>query len=324
MIATSRLLSYKQMKNILNILFLGGAKRVSLAERFISAGNQLGFHVNLFSYEIEKCVPFASVGKIIIGKLWSDNNVYFDLKKIIDEMHISLVIANVDPATIVLANLCKMFPELGIIATDLDTCKLFIDKQVVYEKCLQYGVPTIPLSKDNFPIFAKPKKGSASKGTFLIKNNAEKNHILSIINENDYIFQEFIDGTEYTVDAYISKKGEYIGAVPRVRNDVTSGESTTATIIEDDEIIDKAKYIFSVFDLFGPITLQFIRKEKDLYFLEINPRFGGGVIASIEAGFDIPKLMLQDYLGENIKPQKNYKRLIMTRCYREVFHAVDN
>ena len=73
------------MKNILNILFLGGAKRVSLAERFISAGNQLGFHVNLFSYEIEKCVPFASVGKIIIGKLWSDNNVYFF--KIITSSH---------------------------------------------------------------------------------------------------------------------------------------------------------------------------------------------------------------------------------------------
>ena len=34
------------MRNI-NILFLGGAKRVSLAERFLAAGNELGIKINV-------------------------------------------------------------------------------------------------------------------------------------------------------------------------------------------------------------------------------------------------------------------------------------
>ena len=32
----------------INILFLGGAKRVSIAERFIEAGKTLGFEVSIF------------------------------------------------------------------------------------------------------------------------------------------------------------------------------------------------------------------------------------------------------------------------------------
>ena len=32
----------------------------------------------------------------------------------------------------------------------------------------------------------------------------------------------------------------------------------------------------------------------------------------------------KDFLGEKIKPQKKYKQLIMTRYYKEVFHATDS
>ena len=306
-----------------NVLFLGGAKRISLGERFINAGKDLNLDVSVFTYDLIKNVPFSAIGKVIKGKPWNDQNILNHLKFVIKKNNISIVLANVDKATIVLAKLNERFKNLNLISSNSKLCGIFFDKLKMQNEFEKIKLPIIPLS-NKIPIFIKPRKGSASKNTCIIKNKKNLRYCLSKNSKNKFIMQKYINGIEYTVDAYISKKGEYIGAVPRVRNDVTSGESTTATIIEDDEIIDKAKYIFSVFDLFGPITLQFIRKEKDLYFLEINPRFGGGVIASIEAGFDIPKLMLQDYLGENIKPQKNYKRLIMTRCYREVFHAVDN
>ena len=311
------------MKN-LSILFLGGAKRVSLAERFLVAGKELGFQTKVFSYELQKKVPFAEVGEVIIGKLWVDEDVYIDIKKILSEKNISIVVANIDPATIVLAKFNEMFPELDLITTNAETCKIFLDKHEMNYNCVKHGINTIPLSNDDYPIFIKPRQGSASKGTFLIKDQIYKDYIFSKMDDDQYIVQKYIDGVEYTVDAYVSRGGDFIGAVPRIRTSVTSGESTTATIVEDDEILEQTEHILTKFNLIGPLTLQFIRSGNELYFLELNPRFGGGVIASIEAGFDIPKLMLQDYLCENIKPQKNYKRLIMTRCYREVFHAVDN
>lgn len=311
------------MKN-LSILFLGGAKRVSLAERFLIAGKGLGFKTKVFSYELQKKVPFTEVGEVIIGKLWDDQDVYIDIKRILSEKNISIVVANIDPATIVLAKFNEMFPELDLITTNAETCKIFLDKHEMNYNCVKHGINTIPLSNDDYPIFIKPRQGSASKGTFLIKDQIYKDYIFSKMDDDQYIVQKYIDGIEYTVDAYVSRGGDFIGAVPRIRTSVTSGESTTATIVEDDEILEQTEHILTKFNLIGPLTLQFIRSGNELYFLELNPRFGGGVIASIEAGFDIPKLMLQDYLWENIKPQKNYKRLIMTRCYREVFHAVDN
>lgn len=312
------------MRNQLNILFLGGAKRVSLAERFLVAGKGLGFQTKVFSYELQKKVPFEKVGEVIIGKLWDDEDVFVDIKKILNEKNISIVVANIDPATIVLAKLNEKFPKLGLITTNTETCKIFLDKQEMHDNCMKYCINTIPLSNGDIPLFIKPRRGSASKGTFLIKDHIYKDYIFSKINNDQYIVQRYIDGVEYTVDAYVSRGGDLIGAVPRKRTFVTSGESTIATIVKDDEILEHTEYILSKFDLIGPLTLQFIRSENELYFLELNPRFGGGVIASIEAGFNIPKLMLQDYLGEKIKPQKNYKRLIMTRYFREVFHAVDN
>ena len=39
-------------KKEINILFLGGAKRVSLARKVIAAGEKLGVRVNIFSYEL--------------------------------------------------------------------------------------------------------------------------------------------------------------------------------------------------------------------------------------------------------------------------------
>tara|TARA_B110000116_G_C16322101_1_gene352857 strand:- start:3 stop:518 length:516 start_codon:yes stop_codon:yes gene_type:complete len=170
----------------------------------------------------------------------------------------------------------------------------------------------------------KPRRGSASKGTYLVNDEISLTNILANIDEKDYIKEKYIDGVEYTVDAYVSKKGKVIGVVPRTRHVVTDGESTTAIIKKDTEIIQVTKKILGKFDFKGPITVQFIRKGAELYLMELNLRFGGGVIASIESGFNIPKIMIQDFLDMPFSKLIKYKPIIMTRCYREAFHAINN
>ena len=64
--------------NKFNILFLGGGKRVSLAQRFIKAGKQLNLKTNVFAYELEKDLPFKCIGKVIQGKKWKDDHIYDD------------------------------------------------------------------------------------------------------------------------------------------------------------------------------------------------------------------------------------------------------
>lgn len=43
----------------LNVLFLGGAKRVSFAEYLKRAAEAQGYEFRLFSYELEREVPLA-------------------------------------------------------------------------------------------------------------------------------------------------------------------------------------------------------------------------------------------------------------------------
>ena len=307
----------------MNILFLGGAKRVSLGERFVEAGEVLGHDVHVFSYELKKQVPFALVGDIIVGKKWHDPTIIDHLLQTVREFKISFVIANVDPATTVLARLNEADPTLGLITSSVKACNIFLDKSIMHAKCEELRIPCIPLSSGNFPMFLKPKHGSASQGTYVVDDDTYLTYLLERIDENAYIRERYINGVEYTVDAFVSKDSTFVGAVPRIRSQITDGESTTATIIHDSEILELTKKIMNSFELVGPITLQFIRKEDRLFFMELNPRFGGGVIASIEAGFDIPKLMIMDYMGMTLPHLHHYDRLIMTRCYREAFHAID-
>ncbi len=304
----------------LNILFLGGSKRVSLAERFIRAGIKNNLRVKVFSYELDQKVPFSSIGEVIIGLKWNDKKIYLDLKKLIISKNISIVIANVDMATIVLSKLKKKFSNLNIISSDEKICQLLFDKMLTHTECKKLEIKSIPLSNNQFPMYIKLRKGSASKNNFLIKNKASYNFFLKNNYEKKYIKQKYINGIEYSVDAYVSKNKDFIGAVPRIRETIVNGESSKTVVVKDNEITNKTKEIVSKLNLIGPLTIQFIRKGNNLYFLEINPRFGGGVIASIEAGFDIPDIMIKDYLNLRLIKLKKYKELIMTRSYRDTFH----
>ena len=115
------------MSKKLNILFLGGGKRNSLAERFLESGRKMNLKVNIFSYEISNEVPINSVAKIIVGLKWNDPKIYSNLLKVIKKFNISFVIANVDQATIVLSKLYNIYPNLNLISSDHKICKILFN-----------------------------------------------------------------------------------------------------------------------------------------------------------------------------------------------------
>jgi carbamoyl-phosphate synthase large subunit len=73
----------------------------------------------------------------------------------------------------------------------------------------------------------------------------------------------------------------------------------------------------------GVITLQLflIKKDDEVKFIEINPRFGGGAPLSIKAGANFPKWILQELLGQkpNIRFDGFKDGLIMLRYDSEVW-----
>ncbi|MBN2128133.1 MAG: ATP-grasp domain-containing protein, partial [Sedimentisphaerales bacterium] len=77
----------------------------------------------------------------------------------------------------------------------------------------------------------------------------------------------------------------------------------------------------------GVVTLQlFLTRRNQIKFIEINPRFGGGVPLSIRAGADFPRWILQELAGK--RPRIGFDKfqdgLVMLRYDAEVWLEPSN
>ena len=311
------------MKRI-NVLFLGGAKRVSFAEHLKATGQKRGMDVSIFSYELEKTVPIGKVAEVLIGLKWSDKNIYTDLENVIAMHNIHIVLPFVDKAIEIAANL-RSRTNIFIPISSVEICKTMFDKVQSSNWFEEKEIPQ-PLKYQtkediNYPAILKPRNGSASKGIII----AEKSEDIENVVWENYLVQEFIPkAVEYTVDCYVSQKGEPTSIVPRVRLETAGGEVTKTITRKNEKIITIANKILRSGEFKGPITIQFItdQNEKHYYVMEINPRFGGGVIASMEAGSKSLDMLLDEYEGKEIVEQNDWKEnILMTRYMQEVIYA---
>lgn len=313
------------MDHELNILFLGGARRTSLAERFISAGNKLGKRVNIFSYELSTEIPLITVAReIIIGKRWDDPQLMEHLQSVVEQKSIHILLPFVDPAVEVLSRFKSSYKHRGVLVpvSDVQVALTFFDKILAQQWFIQHGFP-VPQDNGTYPVIAKPRKGSAAKGLVILNDDQHRSLFFQKYPLEDYLLQPYLDADEYTVDAYVSiHEHKILGMVPRQRIEVFNGEVIKSITVRDEEILSYSQRILSEASFEGPITLQFLRERNSgkLYVMEINPRFGGGVINSIEAGFDIPLLLLQEYLHLPVAPINSWKEnLVMIRTFKEIF-----
>lgn len=124
-----------------------------------------------------------------------------------------------------------------------------------------------------------------SDGVYKINNLIELKFFKDYVKNG--MVQQFIEGEEYTVDTLVDLEGKPIYVVPRKRLEVRAGEVVKSSTINDTKIIDETFKVIEHLNklrdktgiaLSGPLTIQFFKKSNgEVYLLEINPRFGGGV-----------------------------------------------
>lgn len=304
-------------------MFLGGAKRVSLAERFVAAGQSLGFKVELYTYELDRFVPLGAIATVVEGKRWSDSGIEDHLIEIVEREQINILIPSVDPAVSLLSRLRARL-NCFLPVPPLDACDTFFDKALAQKFFVSHGLPVPPLATSRYPQIAKPRKGSASQGLSIFHDEADRLRFFTDHDAQTYIVQEYVSPRiELTVDAYVSlRDGQVKSCVPRIRLDTAGGEATRTVTVRDEAAIALSHQAIALAGLSGPVTLQFLKGSNNdkLAFMEINPRFGGGVIASIAAGADSPRMLLEDYLNHDITPPEWRENYLMTRCFREFFY----
>lgn len=291
-------------KSQVNILFLGGAKRVSMARMFKSALVKEGVSGNIFSYEMDSHVPVACEGEIITGKRWGDEEVYSHIDRVVDGKNISVVVPFVDGAVGVAAEYAVRYPGKVFVPCNHDRkmAESMFDKVRAAEIFTQSGLPVPATYTPGDPclrLIAKPRNGSASRGIIEINSLDALERIL--LDADSYLIQERIDNRdEFSVDCYVGvSSGEILALSPRKRLEVTGGEASRTVTIDDTEIAELTAWTLKETGLRGAVTVQFLRDRDNgrTMLMEINPRLGGGCVCSVHAGADIPRLIVRETLG---------------------------
>lgn len=314
--------------NIVRILFLGGAKRVAMARLFAKTLEEKGYGCEIYGYELDTRCPLASVGTVFKGLRWRDPKIFDDLTSICTSRNIDIVLPFVDPAVSIASELVfKYCPEVFSPVSEADAADKMFDKVAAADLFEQLGLPVPTTYRGGAftsKLIAKPRFGSASKGIIKIDCTSD----LEAIDDTDaYLIQERIDNRrEYTIDCYVSRQGRILAVSPRVREEVSGGEVVRTTTIDSAEAVSLVRKVLEATGLRGAVTVQLIHDlDSDrLLVMEINPRLGGGCVASVYAGADIPALIVEEALGLNTAERLPRAGVVTTRYLADVVFYSEN
>lgn len=324
-------------KGGLNVLFTCIGRRVSLLNCFRQAAEQLKIQARFFgtdTTELSSALQLCDKGFLV--KPIKQAGYIKQLLTIVKSNGVKLLVPTVDLDLKLLARNKSKFAALGcrVLVSDPKVIAICQDKRRTYRFLVRHGFDTplttsirsalskeIPARRLTWPCFLKPWDGYASRGNAVVHNRRELVFFAKRI--PNVICQELVRGTEHTCDVYVDFEMKVRCVVPRRRIEVRAGEVSKGQVRKDPLIMREAARLVDVLGA-GPgvITLQLFLTEDDrVKFIEINPRFGGGVPLSVKAGANFPKWILQELLGRkaNIRFDGFKDNLTMLRYDSEVW-----
>lgn len=294
----------------MKILFTSVGRRVELMQAFRNAASKRSIQLEIYGADISDTAPALQFcDKTVIVPRITNEKYIPTLLRICREESIDALIPTIDTDLLLLANNRLTFESYGtkVFISDPEKVAICRDKRYTADYFIRLGlkspqpVDDVKDYNDGFPAFIKPKDGSSSVNAYKVNNVQE---LISYSRQvPDYIIQPFIDGVEYTVDAFCDYDGNPILITPRIRLAVRAGEVLKTEISQDDVIIEEMKKVIADFKPRGQITVQLMRDKKtgEDYYIEINPRFGGGAPLSIKAGADSAEMILRILNGEKLE-----------------------
>jgi carbamoyl-phosphate synthase large subunit len=306
------------------VLFMGASRLVGLLQRFKDAADGCGQEVELYSVEDDKpwhAVAAAGLCEVVPGPSFLAPSFSDFLLEFVERRSVHIVIPNIDPATVALSAVREELSERNVYACVSEPllCRAMFDKRTAAAFFAEHALPHPDSS--SYPLLAKPRVGSGSKGHFVFPD-AEVFEMWQSKNAvDDYRVEHLVVGTEYTIDAYVNLDGDPVDAVSRVRHVTAGGEVMITSTHRNRRVLDLTAKVLARPGWRGPITVQIIDGEEGCFLIEVNPRFGGGVPCSIEAGLDGPAWILRESTG-NVVPADpiNWKDgLCLTRSRKDHF-----
>jgi carbamoyl-phosphate synthase large subunit len=323
----------KSTTKSLTVLFTCIGRRVSLLNSFRRAAKESKIAVSLLGTEATKLSSALQLcDKGFLVKPITHTDYIKQLLSIVKANGVRLLVPTIDTDLLLLAKNKPKFTAAGccVLISKAGIVNICQDKRKTYQFLLKNGFDTpmtmsvqaaLSKKKLNWPCFLKPWDGNASRGTAKVNSRKELSFFAKRV--PNAICQEFVKGTEHTCDVYVDFDMKVRCVVPRKRIEVRAGEVSKGQVVKHTQIMTEAARLVEALGA-GPgvITLQlFLTDDNKVKFIEINPRFGGGVPLAIRAGANFPKWILQEALDRktNIRFDGFKDNLIMLRYDGEVW-----
>nr|WP_297784079.1 ATP-grasp domain-containing protein [uncultured Allomuricauda sp.] len=320
--------------NTTNILFTCAGRRNYLINYFKEALNGNGLVLAADSQLSAPALVDADVA-IQVPSIYSGE--YIDtLKDLIVKHRIDAIISLNDLELPILAEHKDELESAGakVIVSNPEVIDIAFDKWKTFNffKEIGVGTPKTYLTiKDTtdalnsgelkFPLIVKPRWGSASIAIDIVENEEElqlayrlqsikiQKSILKDASSSDIdksiLIQEKINGEEYGIDILNDFNGNHFGSFIRKKMAMRSGETDKALSVVNHDFSEIAKLIGEKTGHIGNMDCDFFVSDGKVYYLEMNPRFGGGYPFSHEAGINTPAIYISWLKGENSVEQYN-------------------
>ena len=202
-----------------NILILSTGRRVELIECFKRAQQRLGIDGKIIAVDISDMAPaiYFADKFYLVPRIAEDG--YIDaIVDVCQKEDIKLIVPTID------TELLKLSENREYIETKT-SAKLHLSADSVIQICRNknntqkffeeygFGVPRqlslsdIESGNYKFPLFLKPQDGSSSINTFKINSKKELDFFMEYVDKP--MIQEFMTGTEYSVDVFCDFNGKY-------------------------------------------------------------------------------------------------------------------
>ena len=166
------------------------------------------------------------------------------------------------------------------------------------------------------PVVLKPQRGGArSRNTYIAYNKIDYFKYSELIDKENCIVQEFIDGPEYTCGTIFLDK-EYLGSIIMQRI-LRDGDTYKAFSVKDALISEKLRYIIEKLKPSGACNIQLRKRGNEIYVFEINARCSGTTAARALVGFNEPITILNYLTNRQIKSLE-YKDRTILRYWNEI------
>lgn len=295
-----------------NILITTIGRRGALTKTFKQELNKIGAEVIVTDKSPLAPALYEADKYYLTPGIYEEN--YIDtILEICEKDDVKAIIPLLEQSFPVYNQAREFMEEKGItlLLSSTEVIELCQDKYSFYQYFREKGIPVpetfLPeeLSQNYrelpYPLFIKPRRGQGSQNTYKVNTEEELDFYTRTL--EDIIIQEYLVGDEYTIDTLSDLEGRVLSAVPRKRLEVRAGEVSKAVTVKDNRLIELAVWVIEDLGIIGPANLQVkILPDGEIKLIEVNPRFGGGVPLSYQAGVNYPLLIYRMLRGEKIEP----------------------